>query len=76
MKKVLLLILLLAAVSAQAQTEPEYRLEVGGGLGAVTYLGDFNGGLFKEMQPMGSLLAKYRLDPRRAMALNISYGQM
>ena len=76
MRKALLLILLLAAACVQAQTEPEYRLEVGGGLGAVTYLGDFNSGIFNEMQPMGSLLAKYRLDPRRAMAVNISYGQL
>ena len=64
------------ALSAGAQTEPEYRLEVGAGIGTLTYLGDFNGNIFKEMQPMGSLLAKYRFDPRRAMALNISYGQL
>lgn len=76
MRKALLFILLQATVCVQAQTEPEYRLEVGGGVGVVTYLGDFNSGLFKEMQPMGSLLAKYRFDPRRAMALNISYGQL
>ncbi len=63
-------------ITTSAQTEPEYRLEIGGGIGAVTYLGDFNGGLFKEMQPMGSLLAKYRFDPRRAVALNVSYGQL
>ena len=63
-------------VSVQAQTEPEYRLEVGGGIGAVTYLGDFNSNLFRDMQPMGSLLAKYRIDPRQALALNISYGKL
>ena len=61
---------------AQAQTEPEYRLEVGGGVGALTYLGDFNTGLFKEVQPMGTLMAKYRFDPRKALALNVSYGQL
>ena len=46
MKSVLLGILLVMAVSAKAQTEPEYRLELGGGVGAVTYLGDFNGSIF------------------------------
>ena len=51
-------------------------LEVGGGIGAVTYLGDFNSNLFRDMQPMGSLLAKYRIDPRQALALNISYGKL
>ena len=59
-----------------AQSAPEYRLEIGGGIGAVTYLGDFNSNLFKEIQPMGSLLAKYRFNPRMALALNASYGQL
>ena len=78
MKKTIGIWLLLLALtgSAQAQTEPEYRLEIGGGIGAVTYLGDFNSNLFKDIQPMGSLLAKYRFDPRQALALNISYGQL
>ncbi len=66
----------LSLITSSAQTEPEYRLEIGGGIGAVTYLGDFNSNLFKEMQPMGSLLAKYRFDPRRAVALNVGYGQL
>ncbi len=76
MKKVLTILLLIWAVAAKAQTEPEYRLEIGGGVGAVTYLGDFNGNLFKEIQPMGSLLAKYRFTPRMAVAFNASYGQL
>jgi hypothetical protein len=70
------MLLLMMTVSVQAQMEPEYRLEVGGGIGAVTYLGDFNSNLFRDMQPMGSLLAKYRIDPRQALALNISYGKL
>ena len=78
MKKAIGIVLLLLALtdSAGAQTEPEYRLEVGAGVGAVTYLGDFNAALFQDIQPMGSLLAKYRLDPRRAVAFNVSYGQL
>ena len=76
MKKVLLLVLMLSAVRAQAQTEPEYRMEIGGGLGTVSYLGDFNSNIFKNMQPMFSLLAKYRFDPRKALAFNISYGTL
>jgi len=76
MKKVLLWILLLATVSAKAQTEPEYRLELGGGIGALSYQGDFNGNLIKNPQPMFSLLAKYRFDPRQALAMNVSYGAL
>jgi len=76
MKSVLLGILLVMAVSAKAQTEPEYRLELGGGVGAVTYLGDFNGSIFSNAQPMFSVLAKYKFDPRMAIAMNVSYGQL
>ncbi len=76
MKKVLTILLLIWAVASKAQTAPEYRLEIGGGIGAVTYLGDFNGNIFKEVQPMGSLLAKYRFTPRTAIAFNASYGQL
>ena len=76
MKKVLLWILLLAAVGAKAQTEPEYRLELGGGVGLLTYLGDFNTNLMKNTQPIFSLLAKYKFDHRQALALNVSYGTL
>ena len=66
----------LSLITAWAQTEPEYRMEIGAGIGTVTYLGDFNGNIFREMQPMGSLLAKYRMNPRMALAMNVSYGQL
>ena len=63
-------------ITAQAQTDPEYKLELGGGIGLVSYQGDFNGSLLKNQQPMFTLLGKYRFDPRRALALNVSYGQL
>lgn len=72
----ILIVCYLSLMTSWAQTEPEYRLEVGAGIGAVTYLGDFNGNIFREMQPMGSLLAKYRMNPRMALAMNVSYGQL
>ena len=76
MKNVVIATLLLLASSVHAQTEPEYRLEIGGGVGLVSYQGDFNGNIFKNQQPMVTVLAKYRFDPRRALALNVSYGQL
>ena len=76
MRNVAFAILLMLAVGAHAQTEPEYRLEVGGGIGMVSYQGDFNGNIFKNMQPMFSLLAKYKFNPRVAIAMNISYGKL
>lgn len=59
---------------AMAQTEPEYRLELGGGVGLVSYQGDFNSNPLKNQQPMFSLLAKYRFNPRHSLAMNVSYG--
>ena len=44
--RVLLLIVasLFATPAVMAQNEPEYRIEVGAGLGGVAYSGDFSGG--------------------------------
>ena len=77
LKKTLLSILLLTVtVILRAQDAPEYRTEIGGGVGMVTYLGDYNGNLFKNMQPMFSLLGRYKFNPRMALALNVSYGKI
>lgn len=62
--------------TASAQEEPEYRLELGAGGGAVTYLGDYNGNLTKGMQPWGSLQARYKMNPRMAVGLTIGIGQI
>ena len=61
---------------AVAQTEPEYRLEIGAGIGVVSYEGDFNSNIFKNMQPAFSLLARYKYNPRVALAMNVSYMKL
>lgn len=71
-----LLLILAAALPAEAQNEPEYRMEIGGGVGMMAYTGDLNGSPFKNMQPMGALVAKYKKNPRMAWALNVGYGQV
>ena len=77
MKKAMLsILLLLAALSAAAQDQPEYRAEIGGGIGMVNYLGDMNGNLLKDVQPMAALTARYRMNPRMCWALNIGYGKL
>ena len=77
LKKSLLSILLLTVtVGLRAQEAPEYRAEIGGSVGMVTYLGDYNGNLFKNMQPMFTLLGRYKFNPRMALALNVSYGKI
>ena len=60
----------------QAQEEPEYSMEVGAGAGMMNYLGDYNGSLLKEFQPMGGLVAKYKVNPRVAWAATLNYGQL
>lgn len=77
LRKTLFLILLLTAtVTLSAQDAPEYRAELGGGIGVVSYEGDFNGNIFKQMQPMFTLLGRYKFNPRMALALNVSYGKI
>ncbi|MBR7170628.1 MAG: outer membrane beta-barrel protein [Prevotella sp.] len=70
------LLMLLTCFCAQAQEDPEYKAEIGGGLGMVAYLGDFNGSLTKNMQPMFAAVAKYRMNPRMALALNVGFGKL
>ena len=79
MKKFLTIIsalLLLAALPANAQEDPEYRMEIGVGGGMAGYLGDFNGNLTKDLQPMGSLLARYIFNPYYGLKLNVMFGKM
>lgn len=59
-----------------AQDEPEYRLELGAGAGLMAYEGDFNGSIFKGMQPMGGVVAKYKPNPRMAWGAELNYGQL
>ena len=42
----------------------------------VTYLGDFNGNILKNPMPMFSVLAKFKANPRMAVAMNVSYGNI
>lgn len=70
------ILMLVCAALAKAQDDPEYRMEIGAGGGLVNYLGDYNGSLTGSLQPMGTLTAKFRSNPRMAGALSISYGQL
>ena len=63
-------------MAAHAQEEPEYRMELGAGIGLVNYVGDFNSNLVKGMQPWATILAKYRLNPRMAVAMDIGTGKI
>lgn len=66
----------LPLVTTSAQEDPEYRLEVGAGIGTATYLGDFNGDLLKGMQPWGTVIVKYKINPRMAVGATLGYGRI
>ena len=77
MRRIVTCILLMAAVlGIKAQDDPEYKMEIGGGVGLVNYLGDYNGNLLKNMQPMGTVLAKYRPNPWMTWTFSIGYGKL
>ena len=72
----LLLFLLSAPVPTLAQADEEYLLEVGGGIGAVSYLGDFNGSITGNMQPMATALLRRVINPYMGVTATVSYGQL
>lgn len=68
--------LVVALVHISAQDDPQYRMEIGAGVGMVSYEGDFNGNVLKNMQPMASLLWRYNFDPYKDLRLSASYGKL
>lgn len=64
------------SLGLHAQDDPEYRMEIGAGLGMTGYLGDFNGNLTKDLKPMASIVGRYIFNPWMALRLNLSYGKM
>jgi hypothetical protein len=71
-----LCLFILLPFSVSAQDEPEYRLDIGGGVGVVSYLGDLNENLLKDLQPMGALIGRLKMNPRMALSLQIGYGKL
>lgn len=67
---------LLGITGLQAQDDPQYRMEIGVGAGLMTYEGDFNGNVLKNMQPMASLLGRYNFDPYKNLRLSVGYGKI
>lgn len=79
MSNVLLLLLLavfLLPQDARAQDDPQYRMEIGAGVGAMAYVGDLNGNILKNMQPMGAIVGRYNFDPYKDLRLNIGLGKI
>jgi len=60
---------------AMAQGDPLYLMEAGGTLGLVTYLGDFNAGIFRGAQPMGGLVLRRVINPYMHLRLAALRGK-
>lgn len=59
-----------------AQTEPEYLMEIGAGAGLMSYEGDFNGSVLKNMQPSAAIVLRRLLNPRMGFKFQLDYGKM
>lgn len=75
-KLLLMLMVLLPTARMSAQDDPQYRMEIGAGVGTVSYEGDFNGNVLKNMQPMFSALWRYNFDPYKDLRLSATYGKL
>ena len=77
MRKATLLLLMLAAMlNMNAQTDEEYLMEIGGGVGFLGYLGDYNNVLTRDLQPMATLLVRRNLNPYMGLRLAASFGKL
>lgn len=75
-KFLFVLTLIFVSFGAKAQDEYEYRMEIGVGAGLVSYEGDFNGSILKNMRPSASFILRRVLNPYMALKLDYTYGTL
>ena len=71
-----MLLLLLMVQGAKAQEDDMYKMEIGAGVGFVTYEGDYNGNILKDMQPSASIVLRRVFNPYMGLKLNLLYGKL
>ena len=76
MNNPLLALLLATALPASAQSDYEYRMEIGAGVGLVAYEGNFNGNITHGMQPMASAVLRRTFNPYMALRFAAAYGKL
>ena len=77
MKAILSVVLpLLPLIGVQAQEDPIYRMEMGVGVGIVSYEGDFNGNILKGAQPMGGIVIRRTFNPYMGLRLTVAAGKL
>lgn len=75
-KTVLMMTLLFNIFHVNAQDGTEYRMELGAGIGMVSYEGDFNGNILKNIQPAASIIWRYNFNPYMGLKAMGSYGKL
>lgn len=76
LRKLFFVMLVMVSSVSHAQSDPEYMMEVGGGVGAVNYLGDFNSNLTKNIQPGATLMVRRLFNPFMGLRLSAMYGTL
>ncbi|MBQ0073401.1 MAG: outer membrane beta-barrel protein [Prevotella sp.] len=69
----ILMLLLAITITASAQDDVEYRMEIGAGVGMTTYHGDFSSALFKKSQPAGAVIFRRVINPYTAVRISGMY---
>ena len=71
-----LAVVFLLPVVAVAQEDDTYKMEIGAGVGLVSYEGDFNGSIAKNMQPAASVVLRRVFNPYMDLKLALMYGTL
>ena len=75
-KSLVTLLMLCATLTASAQQDDEYMMEIGGGVGMVSYQGDFNGKITSGMQPAGAIVWRRLLNPYMGFRVTGMMGKL
>ena len=70
------LLMLCATLTASAQQDDEYLMEIGGGVGMVSYQGDFNGKITSGMQAAGAIVGRRLLNPYMGVRVTGMMGKL
>lgn len=75
-RTILTSLMIAASAAAMAQTDEQYRMEIGAGVGLMSYQGDFNGSIASNMQPMASVVLRRVWNPYMALKFAAAYGKL
>lgn len=75
-KGLVTLLMLCATLTASAQQDDEYLMEIGGGAGMVSYQGDFNGKITSGMQTAGAIVWRRLLNPYMGFRVTGMMGKL